>query len=273
MLHHSKMPSKYTLLSLDMGQDDCLYRFLREDSSQKRIVYVHLKYLDLIPETSQTFGPEVIRELSKLKEWSSEWETLVISQNHVEQNTFKRHSLPPQNILGNYPYFNIFDITVVDSMTNRVFCVMQDKKECFMKIARFEYELGWLAQEIKAYHTLACHDSFLGPRLLGYVYEESQDRVVGFLYEKITGYWPGIGELEVCENALRELHKLDILHGDPNRYNMFVTEKGVKFIDFEDSRVGKAKDADADYWEKAKSDEERSLREWLADESGRGRPI
>lgn len=269
------MPTKDIVLSLDLSPEDCLYRILREDSSRKRIVYVHLKQLDMIPEGSQTYGPDVIRELSKLKEWFSQWETLVIFQSescvHVDQDTFKPHSLPPQHILGSYPHFNVLDLTVAYSVKTRVYCVIQDGMEYFMKIARFKFELAWLAQEVKAYHALACHHSLLAPKMLGYVYEESHDRVVGFLFEKISGHRPGIADLELCEVALRELHELDIIHGDLNRDNIFITNKGVKFIDFEDSYVGQAEDAD--HWKKLKFDEERNLPEKLSDESGKGRPL
>lgn len=51
------MSTKDTVLSLDLGQEDCLYRILREDSLLKIIVYVHLRQLDLIPEDSRTYGP------------------------------------------------------------------------------------------------------------------------------------------------------------------------------------------------------------------------
>jgi hypothetical protein len=184
----------------------------------------------------------------------------------VDQNTFKPHSLPPQQVLGSYPHFNVLDLTVAPSVKTRIYRVVQDGTECFMKIAHFKFEIAWLAQEVKAYHAFACHHSLLAPKLLGYVYEEPHDRVVGFLFEKISGRRPGIADLELCENALRELHKLGIIHGDLNRDNIFITNKGVKFIDFEDSCVRQAKDKD--HWEQVKSEEERSLPEKLSDESG-----
>lgn len=51
----------------------------------------------------------------------------------------------------------------------------------------------------------------------------------------ISRYYLGT-DLEIYQVGFRELHKLSIIHGDLNRDNIFTSE-GVKFIDFEDSRV------------------------------------
>lgn len=126
------MPIKDTVLSIDLTEKDCLYRILREDqdSSQKRVVYVHLKHLDIIPEDSRTYGPLVIRAFSKLSEWMNGWKTLIISQCEsggcVEQDTFEPHTLLPQRILGSYPYFNLFDLPIAYSMKTRVHCIIRD---------------------------------------------------------------------------------------------------------------------------------------------------
>lgn len=217
----------------------------------------------------------MIREFSKLSEWLNEWKTLTISQCEsyvcVVQDTFEPHTLSPLHILGSYPYFNLLDLPVAYSMKTRVHCVIRDGMECFMKIARFGFETGWLAQEVKAYHALTCYGSLLAPKMLGYVYEETQDRVVGFLFEKISGYRPGIADLGLCQVALRELHGLNIIHGDINRDNIFVTNEGVKFIDFEESCIGLIEETDR--WNRMKLDEIRSLPEKLSDESGKGRPL
>lgn len=269
------MPTKDTVLSLDLEPGDCWYRILREEPPLKRVVYVHLKNIDMIPKWSQSYGPGVIKELSKLKSWSDPWETLVISRNesHVlmEQNVFKAHSLPPEQILGVYPQVNLLDLTIAYSVKTRVHCVKLNGTECFMKIARFSHEITYLAREVKAYHALACHDSLLAPKFLGYVFEGSQERIVGFVFEKISGRRPGIADLEACGNALRELHRLEIIHKDLNRDNIFITNEGVRFVDFEDSCVGQA-DLE-DLWESLKLDEEQNLPKNLLDESGKGRPL
>lgn len=106
--------------------------------------------------------------------------------------------------------------------------------------------------------------------MLGYVYEVTENRV-RFLFEKVSGYRPGIVDLEICEEALRELRGLDIIHGDLNKDNIFITNEGVKFIDFEDSCVGPVEEID--HWNTLKLDEVRGLPEKLLDESGKGRPL
>lgn len=269
------MSTKDTVLSIDLGTDDCLYRILRETTSQKRVLYVDLKRLDIIPEDWNTYGPRVIRELSKLEGWQDDWKTLTIhpcgSGVRVEQDAFKPHGLTPPRIVGNYPYFDILELQVVRFLNFRVYCVLQDGKECIMKIARFGFELRWIAQEVKAYHALACRGSSLTPRMLGYVYEETRDRVVGFLIEKVSGRCAGIADLERCHEAMRELHAMDIVHGDNSRYNIRITDKRVKFIDLEDSCVGPIDDRDR--WNQMKMDEMQRLPDQLAEETGRGRPL
>lgn len=58
------------------------------------------------------------------------------------------------------------------------------------------------------------------PKFLGYVYEEVEDRTVGFLMEGIVGRTPGIEDLETCEKTVRLLHGQGIVRGDLIKYNM-----------------------------------------------------
>ncbi|PTU25018.1 hypothetical protein P175DRAFT_0498121 [Aspergillus ochraceoroseus IBT 24754] len=51
------MAPKDTLLSLDLGLQDCLYRIRRDDKGNRRVIYVTVKDLDIIPEESRTYGP------------------------------------------------------------------------------------------------------------------------------------------------------------------------------------------------------------------------
>ena len=81
-------------------------------------------------------------------------------------------------------------------------------------------------------------NSTLAPRLLGYAFEGAPRRVIGFVFEEVIGRRPSIADLKTCEIALRQLHDLDIIHGDINEDNMFIAKEGVKFIDFEDASIG-----------------------------------
>ncbi|KAG6017798.1 hypothetical protein E4U54_002950 [Claviceps lovelessii] len=268
------MSIKDSVWSIDLGPYDCLYRILRNDGQEQRVVYVLLEYLDLIPETSQTFGPLVIRELSKLAEWNGRWKTLTISKDDdvgvtARADVFEPHGLPPREPPqeGEEPFrmFSIFDLEPLDDVKNRVSRVQVNGEECFLKIARFEFEVAALAHESRVYETLTRQGSNLVPRLLGYAYEETHDRAIGLVFEAIPGYHPGIEDLAVCQEALQRLHSSNVVHGDINRYNMLVTQDGVKFIDLELSEIGTDHEAKMDK-------EMKDLEKQLLDESGTGRP-
>jgi hypothetical protein len=268
------MVIKDILLSLDMGPTDCLYRIRREEGSSQRVVYVVITDLDIIPEDSRTYGPDLLRELARLKGWYDTWDTLTVYKNESgiqgRPDEFKPHALSKEQILGDYEFFNLLELPVLQSPKTRVFRVTVQDRECFLKIARFEFELGWLAQEIRTYHMLMQQQSTLTPRLLGYAFEERSYRVIGFILEEIVGRPAEITDLKMCERALEGLHSLDIIHGDLNRHNIFITDNGIKFIDLEDSCVrppGKLED-----WDAIKAGEMQSLAEKLSDNSGKGCP-
>ncbi|QUC24017.1 uncharacterized protein UV8b_08258 [Ustilaginoidea virens] len=264
------MRTRDTVWSIDLGPDDCLYRILRENGREQRVVYVLLRHLDLIPEESRTWGPGVIRELSKLADWDGGWKTLTISKDdsgiRTRANVFEPHRLPREQPPGlTSSLFNICDLEPVQSMKSRVTRVQVNGEQCFMKISRFEFEVAAIAHEVKVYETLMCQGSTLVPRLLGYVYEETPDRVIGFVLEAISGHYPSIKDLDMCRGALQRLHSLNIVHGDVNRYNMLLTKDGPKFIDLEVAEI--------DSQDGARMDKEmQGLEEQLMTESRIGCP-
>ncbi|WEW57690.1 hypothetical protein PRK78_003157 [Emydomyces testavorans] len=268
------MAVKDTLLCLDLSFEDCLYRICRDDNGSKRVVYVAVMNLEIIPEQSRTYGPDVIRELSKLKEWYDMWDTITVYKDQTgirtELDAFEPHALSEQQILGNYELFDILELPVVQSLKTRVFRIELKGRRCYLKIARFGFELGWLAQEIQVYHLLYQYSSKLSPRILGYAFEQRSHRVIGFVIEEVIGRRPSITDFETCKVALQELHDLDIIHGDINRDNIFITNEGARFIDFEETCIDPAENRGD--WDKKKSDEMDSLEEKLLDESGKGRP-
>jgi serine/threonine protein kinase len=112
------------------------------------------------------------------------------------------------------------------------------------KFACWEWEIEYMNDECAAYQWIEGHN--IGPKFLGHIIEEG--RVIGFLMERVTD---GAGDarhatpadLGACSQALAKLHKLGILHGDINKYNMLVTSKGVTLVDFCTAR--KCEDASA----------------------------
>lgn len=109
-----------------------------------------------------------------------------------------------KHIFGDYELVSIFDLQILQSLKTRVFRVQRGERRCFLKIARFGFELCWLAQEIKTYHKLTQHDSALAPRILGYVFEETPHRVIGFIFEEVNGYRPNTLDFGICEIALQQ---------------------------------------------------------------------
>jgi serine/threonine protein kinase len=103
------------------------------------------------------------------------------------------------------------------------------------------------------------------PKFCGYVYEETEDRVIVFLMEDLHGYHPLLGDLELCQNALQNLHSLGIVHGDLNRNNILIETNVVKFLDFEAAKFS----GDEDLVDLILV-EAGTLNEKLADTSGMG---
>lgn len=78
---------------------------------------------------------------------------------------------------------------------------MVDGHLCVVETATFKHELVALEAENKVYHQLV--GSELVPRSLGYVFEEDEDRIIGFLMEELSGQHPNIADLEVAAWLLK----------------------------------------------------------------------
>ncbi|KAL8852703.1 MAG: hypothetical protein Q9221_002463 [Calogaya cf. arnoldii] len=103
--------------------------------------------------------------------------------------------------------------------------------EVIAKYARFEWEIAPYQRENEIYYWLDGHH--MGPTFLGHLTEGG--RVFGFLLQKLQGRHAGVQDLARCEDVVRKLHSLRILHGDLNRHNFLVNEDQVVLIDFETS--------------------------------------
>ena len=144
------------------------------------------------------------------------------------------HALPA-HLVKDYELYNILSLQIIQKLNHWVFRVTARDVNVILKIARSLFELVWLANEISIYKTLEASDSQLAPRILGLVFENDEERVIGFLCEEIHGEAASLDDGFACEAALQRLHNLQILHGDLNRHNIIVTAEGIRFIDFENS--------------------------------------
>ncbi|KAH7108749.1 hypothetical protein B0J11DRAFT_449495 [Dendryphion nanum] len=224
------MEVKEELLSLDLEDSDYLYRIRRDD----RIIYVSI-CPNLVPKSDRTNGPKVLSHLARVPRWNECWRTLTVEKtlNGIvsEVDRFLPHSLAEHPISGQY--YNLLDLTRIRRISDRVSLVSQNQQELMLKIARFEHELEALSTEMRAYSILQAHHSTLAPTFMGYVYEEEENRVIGFLMEVVQGYHPYLRDQQLCRDAIQELHEIGIVHGDPNRFNILVEGDTAKFIDFE----------------------------------------
>lgn len=260
--------SSEKLLSLDMGLHDCLYRIQRDCENERRIVYVKIIPIAIIPEEDRTYGPTVIQHLKKVDHWYDHWDTLTVSKYgekiEVSRDAFPLHALDETQLLESYSRFNVLDLEIIEQVKNRVFRVKVDNVLAMMKLARFAYEVKSLTHELMFYHYLNSCGSSLIPRLIGYVYEQPGHRVIGILLEQVTGSHPEPEHFERCKEALQGLHELKIMHGDINKYNMIASSRGLKFIDFENSKM---------HCDRTELEKEMSnMKIKLGDESDEGKP-
>ncbi|TVY83328.1 hypothetical protein LSUE1_G001753 [Lachnellula suecica] len=134
----------------------------------------------------------------------------------------------------------------------------QFKKPIIAKFARFEWEIGYYISETQAYSWI--DGSRIGPEFLGYLTEEG--RVIGFLIEKVEGRHATHSDLLACQAIVGQLHGMGVLHGDLNKHNFLISERGAVLIDFET--------AERSIDSEAMEGELRGLEKQLLDESGLG---
>lgn len=135
------------------------------------------------------------------------------------------------------------------------------------KIACFGWSIPCMERETLAYSIIHQHQETgvpaLAPAFLAHLTENG--RVIGMLLEKLEGEFASIDDLPACEEAVRRVHRMGMIHGDVNRYN-FITDRSrnlVWVIDFENS---------GPYEEPEALAELQSLPAELTETTGRGGP-
>ncbi|KAG1877477.1 alpha-galactosidase A [Suillus subluteus] len=124
-------------------------------------------------------------------------------------------------------------LPLVKIITSRVRVVQYASRSVIAKIARFHFEIAQMERETAVYRTIDGRD--VGPAFLGHIVEGG--RVIGFLVDQVHHGRPaGPEDLRECRDAVQRLHAVDIIHGDPNKYNFRVASDGtVTLIDFENA--------------------------------------
>ncbi|KAF2241476.1 hypothetical protein BU26DRAFT_544493 [Trematosphaeria pertusa] len=233
---------KDIVLSLDMGTKDCFYRIRRDHTDTSSVVYVHLQDLDILDEDSRTYGPSIVRNLSLVVDaWNHSWTTLTVFKNKGKvqsaEDEWTPHSLPLDTPIRDLPLLNVLDLDVRHRYKNRVSLIQFQSQRRIFKFCPFEFELPYLAQEIKALTVLSSRGCTLIPPVLNYVFERSKEQIIGFVCEELQGRFAEPGDYDQCRDALQKLHSYGCVHGDLNKFNIILTADGPRFIDFEKSRL------------------------------------
>ncbi|KAG5787102.1 hypothetical protein H9Q69_013831 [Fusarium xylarioides] len=265
--------AKPRIISMDFstaGRDDCYFRILTGNT----VKYVTIQAGALDGESLMDMPLNFENILPPLRFKDNDWNTAYVfrdKDNKLDFTTTMK-SLPSiQNWHCKTISFLELErkqqLTLLaqecswkkDQGANKSSILQPSRSTMVAKMARFPWEIAYVAAETRVYKTL--ESSGIAPRFLGHINEGS--RTIGFLLEKFQGRHAGKEDLEACQTVLSQLHDLGILHGDVNRYNFIIGGDGkAVLIDFEKAR----EDANAE----EKEAEMRSLPQHLEDESGRG---
>ncbi|KAK2486026.1 hypothetical protein H9L39_04006 [Fusarium oxysporum f. sp. albedinis] len=248
------------IISMDFstaGRDDCYFRILTGHTV--KYVTIQAGALDAeslmeMPLMEMPLNFENILPPLQLRD--NDWNTAYVFRDKDNKLDFttSMKSLPSiQN--WHYKTINFLELERKKQLT----LLAQDHSTMVAKMARFPWEIAYVAAETHIYKTL--ESSGIAPQFLGHISEGS--RTIGFLLEKFQGRHAGKEDLEACQNVLSQLHDLGILHGDVNRYNFIIgTDGKAVLIDFEKARENASVEE--------KEAEMKTLPQQLAEESGRG---
>jgi predicted Ser/Thr protein kinase len=175
-------------------------------------------------------------------------------------------------------YINVLDLIEVKRLKDRVsrVALLQEPTNIpifmIMKMASFPRDVCAMQREVEVYaHLFATAANNLAPDFLGYVYEEHQDRVVGFLMEDFEGRWASADDLEECFDIVTDLHNVGVTHGDLRPSNFIVHEDfGVRLVDFESAVIYRTGNAfvDQEALQEKKDDEIRQIETLLLGSPG-----
>ena len=136
---------------------------------------------------------------------------------------------PPDAAAGNLPRLNVLDLEIRHGFKNRVYLAQLEAQRQILKICPFKFELHYFTQEIKTYNTLSERGCNLIPRLSAYVFERSEEQIIGFICEEFQGRFAGLIDYSECRRSLLQLHS----YGRPMEISS--TTDGPRFFDLEKS--------------------------------------
>jgi predicted Ser/Thr protein kinase len=119
--------------------------------------------------------------------------------------------------------FDVLGLKETGRFGARVRIVEWEGREVVAKIARFDFEIRLVENETRVYEKLEKDKikypdlAAISPAFLGHLTEDG--RVMGMLIEKLEDRMARIEDISACEDVVRRLHALGIVHGDLNRHN------------------------------------------------------
>lgn len=200
-----------------------------------------------------------------------EWTKMHITRDHETQKlttTLSSEPLPGIHHLWHPTFVDVLSLTPIRRYQQRVREVLYSGKPAIAKIACFDTELRYIERETWAHQILVENrlpeEGPFAPAFLAHLTENG--RVMGYLMEKAEGEFAGPQDLSRCQQLLRRLHALGLVHGDVNRYNFVVDRKpggSTLLLDWEHAEG---------YGEQIAREELDSLPSELSETTGRGKP-
>lgn len=217
----------------------------------------------------------------------NEWRTAILRKNTVSgeiecQTDLVAPHCMDRNVLRVLElcpvYINVLDLIEVKRLKERVSRVALLQEPTYipifmvMKMASFARDLPAMQREVEIYaHLFATAANNLAPDFLGYVYEEHEGRVVGFLMEDFEGRCANADDLEECFDVVSDLHDVGVIHGDLRPSNFIVHEDfGVRLVDFESAVIYRTGNAfvNQEALQEKKDDEIRQIESLLLGSPG-----
>lgn len=262
-MHVPEVPS-IDILNQQIDDEDGMYR-IRYGS---RVGYLSMP-ADVFDEDTMCRPYLLIPKLPKSP--PQDWTKMHIRRNAHDgslQITYTNDPLPAIRSTWHQQYVDVLALKETRYYRSRIREVIYQGKPAIAKIAAFDWQIPSIENETFAYSIMETYLAAnpecrrISPRFLGHLTENG--RVMGMLLEKLEGEHASIQELDPCKDTLWILHKMDMIHGDPNRYNFIVEKESgeVKLVDFEHVE---------DYDEAKAALELESLAKELREETGRGR--
>lgn len=172
---------------------------------------------------------------------------------------------------NNLPPLNFVNLEIGHGFKNRVFVTKIHTQQQILKICPFEYQLQYFTQEAKAYKNLSERECGLIPRLSAYVFERTEEQIIGFVCEKLDGRFAEPSDYKECKHSLLELQSYGVVHGDLNRFNIIITAGGVRFINLEKSLLDTDKKVSQQTFSRLQQDEVDGLEKALCSDEGWGK--